>query len=685
MIDRDSARLASRRVVARSYAPDGSDFKFSNASPRDRHTPSRAMTTALPPDIRERFEEHGFDVPNDVARDALASVARALSFTSKDLADCWVMFDLELSNTLDARDRQSVAIERIETFERFAMTWKQQRESQSATKTAQKTSEFGRKRRRGGTPTTPTTPASAKGGDRRESTSTGTYKTPMRSKREWSEALNAVGGEQTSEYAKRAATPGSAGSLASRGDGGAGTVMNAHLGSDVVKRDDAEESEVSMTQIVSADKFRYMRDRISDRVRVVDERIRDAENLFEVLGDADDDEDVKATEATQTTTSASDVVRVSAVGSKTGDEDGHFVGRVVSAHAGDAKLTEKTVAIEGSTEGSFGARVRLELRDMKEYSLFPGQVVKVCGRNPAGHCLVAKSIDAVSARAPARSKKTSPAFARGTKVIVASGPFSCSSDLKYEPLNDMLDYVREENPDALVLCGPLVDAENAFVKRAECGGLTYDEVAKVVVDKIEDKLFKDETIRTKVIFVPSIRDVTLDPVFPQPAASLDAYVSADAARAKRAFSASNPGTFTINGIVFSACSHDVLKHLSAQEISKGFVPKDRLARLAKHVLTQGCAYPLYPPDASACLDARYGEDLTFKQTPDVLIMPSDLKTFAEDIDGVVCVNPGRLARGAVGGGLAKIVVHPTTDGQDDGESHPHDVAKRTRVDVMKIK
>merc|ERR1712205_264334 len=101
------------------------------------------------------------------------------------------------------------------------------------------------------------------------------------------------------------------------------------------------------------------------------------------------------------------------------------------------------------------------------------------------------------------------------------------------------------------------------------------------------------------------------------------------------------------------------KHLSAQEISKGFVPKDRLARLAKHVLTQGCAYPLYPPDASACLDARYGEDLTFKQTPDVLIMPSDLKTFAEDI----------------GGGLAKIVVHPTTDGQDDGESHPHDVAE----------
>lgn len=39
-----------------------------------------------------------------------------------------------------------------------------------------------------------------------------------------------------------------------------------------------------------------MWDRIFDCVRVVDERIRDAENLFEVLGDVDDDEDVKVIE-----------------------------------------------------------------------------------------------------------------------------------------------------------------------------------------------------------------------------------------------------------------------------------------------------------------------------------------------------------------------------------------------------
>lgn len=137
----------------------------------------------------------------------------------------------------------------------------------------------------------------------------------------------------------------------------------------------------------------------------------------------------------------------------------------------------------------------------------------MCGCNFVGYCLVVKFIDVVFARAFARSKKTSSAFARGMKVIVVSGLFLCLSDLKYELLNDMLDYVCEENFDVLVLCGSFVDVENVFVKRVECGGLTYDEVVKVVVDKIEDKFFKDEMICMKVIFVLSICDVMFDFVF----------------------------------------------------------------------------------------------------------------------------------------------------------------------------
>ena len=84
------------------------------------------------------------------------------------------------------------------------------------------------------------------------------------------------------------------------------------------------------------------------------------------------------------------------------------------------------------------------------------------------------------------------------------------------------------------------------------------------------------------------------------------------------------------------------------------------------------------------MDARHADALRLDVSPDVFILPSDLKTFVEDVDGVVCVNPGRLARGGGGGTLAKIVIHPASvEGLDDETEHR--VNERARVDVMKIK
>ena len=45
-------------------------------------------------------------------------------------------------------------------------------------------------------------------------------------------------------------------------------------------------------------------------------------------------------------------------------------------------------------------------------------------------------------------------------------------------------------------------------------------------------------------------------------------------------------------------------------------------------------------------------------SPDVLLIPSDLKTFAMGVHGVLCVNPGRMARGNNGGQYCAMTVHP---------------------------
>jgi len=624
--------------------------------------------------LARAFDDRGFILKASVASSALEALASELALPIDKIAAYWEAFDIGKLDKIPLEDRREIGVEHLEKFEQYV----RYEVTKPSTKSAN--AGLGKKRKLLGS-ASKSDGASPSASNVSMRMSLGGV-TPKKMSREWDKTLDDLTPGE-SEYKKKAATPGSA--------TGVGENANATLHGHLSATANGENSSGCDVRVSTwnTDKFRYMRDRISDRVTMIDARILDAQERFEFVGDDAEEGDGGAGAVGAAT-------RISRVDTKTGDEDATCVGRIVCAHkVEEGKLTDKTVSLEGSTEGSFGARVRLELRDLDSYSLFPGQVVKVTGRNPAGHCLVVKSISSASSKPMKKSAPTASVFAMPTSVVVASGPFSCTNDLKYEPLNDLLDFVAAENPDALILCGPLVDVENAFVKTGSCGDMDFDDIARNVTLTIERKLGfndRDSKLKTKVIYVPSVRDAMLDSVFPQPApvklAKNTLFESST-----RAFVAPNPGTFEINGVVFSVVTHDILKHLSAQEISKGGVAIDRLSRLATHVISQAYAYPLYPADPSACLDAAHAGAAAFDVTPDVLILPSDLKTFAEvlevsDVGKVVCVNPGRLARGDAGGTLAKLVVHaaPTpSEVAADDEDVVHGVAARARVDVLKIK
>lgn len=51
-----------------------------------------------------------------------------------------------------------------------------------------------------------------------------------------------------------------------------------------------------------------------------------------------------------------------------------------------------SVVLEGSKRDSAGRRVKLDLKDMQHFSLFPGQVVLVEGINASGRVIVARRI-----------------------------------------------------------------------------------------------------------------------------------------------------------------------------------------------------------------------------------------------------------------------------------------------------
>ena len=164
----------------------------------------------------------------------------------------------------------------------------------------------------------------------------------------------------------------------------------------------------------------------------------------------------------------------------------------------------------------------------------------------------------------------------------------------------------------------------------------------------------------------------------------------------------------MNGVRVMACTQDVLRHLSAAEAARDAAPGgDRMARLVAHIPGQRSAYPLYPPARDACVDAALATHLTVDVTPDVMLLPSDLNPFAKIVpreaahaaaanapplagedasaeDAFVAVNPGRLAKGNVGGTLARVYVTEGAPEPGKGGKQPHVIAKRARVDIVRV-
>ena len=134
----------------------------------------------------------------------------------------------------------------------------------------------------------------------------------------------------------------------------------------------------------------------------------------------------------------------------------------------DGRLNPHSVVLEGSTLVSHGARVRVDLSGCAEFRLYPGQVVCVKGTNPSGFCLVASE---VLPGLPLKMPSSSSTSVQGAveegggdlSCIMASGPFTASDNLSYEPLAALLEYATVHKSDMLLLTGPFVDADHVLI------------------------------------------------------------------------------------------------------------------------------------------------------------------------------------------------------------------------------
>ncbi|KAI9170464.1 hypothetical protein LWI28_028412 [Acer negundo] len=412
--------------------------------------------------------------------------------------------------------------------------------------------------------------------------------------------------------------------------------------------------------------YRFMYDRIEDRFNALENRISRYANALVASGIYE--EPVDPTVASQRS--------VFAVGMISCDGEGH--------------LNDKSVLLQSSVAHSGGQRVRLDLHKLDQFSIFPGQVVGIEGHNPSGHCLIAsKVIDSVPLPVPTDvnvhpiKKQALDQEVLSTdltsrpdeiSVIIASGPFTTTDNLFFEPLTELLAYASRKQPQLLILLGPFVDSEHPQIKKGTVD-MSYDEIFRLeVLRKLQDHVeYLGSEVR--VILVPSIRDANHDFVFPQPAFEIH---PSDIKH--QIASLTNPGMFDANQVKVGCCTVDLLKQLSGEELSRnprdGTTPSDRMSRLANHILSQRrhvYFYPLYPPAEGIPLDFSLApEALNISSIPDIIILPSDMKYFikvlsvggrseGEEEKKCVCVNPGRLAKGEGGGTFAELHYHGSPD------------------------
>ncbi|XP_058947693.2 DNA polymerase alpha subunit B [Pocillopora verrucosa] len=394
------------------------------------------------------------------------------------------------------------------------------------------------------------------------------------------------------------------------------------------------------------DDFKYMFHKQADKAAVLSDLIDDmAEKLQESLG----------------------IEEFSSLSIPT-QEEVSVIGRVCCDSNG--KLNAQSVILEGSQEISSGQRIKLDLSELRQFTVFPGQVIATQGLNSTGQKLVVNKI-CTGVQLPFRSSSdnvepdSEDMSSEPFLMLVAAGPFTTSDSLLYEPLADLIKTVQNDKPDLLILLGPFVDSKHEQIINGD-----LEEPFEEIFDRQVQQIIKaTEKLSTVVIFVPSYRDIHHHFVYPQPPFSTKIDIS-ESSTTERIHFVPDPCTLVVNNVTIGLSSMDVLLHLGSEETVCPPGSSDRLGRLVRHILYQHSYYPLHPPAEDVNLDyEQFEKQAIFPYNPDILILPSDLRYFAKDILGCLCVNPGRLAKGLVGGTYAKVSVKPSQHHFEKTTSH----------------
>ncbi|XP_062125556.1 DNA polymerase alpha subunit B [Drosophila sulfurigaster albostrigata] len=314
----------------------------------------------------------------------------------------------------------------------------------------------------------------------------------------------------------------------------------------------------------------------------------------------------------------------------------HAVGLIHSDDDGPLDAHSALLAVLDTEE----KLLALNFSQLKSGSIFPGQVVLAKGFIPRGDTFVVEELHTDRKLTPPPPLKVE----RELQFVVAAGPYTNSTDMCYERLHELLNYLREHRPDVLLLTGPFVEAEHKAINElAETFDAFFEKMIAGIMDVVGSS--------TSVLLISSQKDAMAAAVYPTPAYTLrKTYPNLQLL--------ADPSLIDLDGITLGVSSTDVLDHLLSHEFAAN--AGERMHRAINHLFHQGSFYPLSPPgDENMSYDSQLAAKFAqLKQLPNVLILPSDQRHFIRMASDCLVINPGRLVD-SKGGTFARFLVTPT--------------------------
>lgn len=333
--------------------------------------------------------------------------------------------------------------------------------------------------------------------------------------------------------------------------------------------------------------------------------------------------------------------------------------------------------------------IKLDLTELPNVSLFRGQVVALSGTNPQDRRLITHALYTIALPEPRIFDSAAIVErSRELSLMVAAGPYTCSSDLTYEPLNELLRQARVRKPAVLILMGPFVDEKHPLIASGRAQQ-TFPALFASVMEKIHS-ICETHLPQTKLIIVPSLNDVTHRSVLPQPAfrassepatsnqssntVPQDAYYFPDTT-----LRAPNPSVLRINNLDFGVMSEDVIDLLEQNSVISGTNNADKYTAFVSFLINQQSFFPIWPAPDEVHVDMNHAElGLTLPSLPDALFFASKHHPFIRTVHGVLAVNVGRLINEGTTGTYAEIKIAQSEVTTSTA------VVQRSHVEVIRV-